>query len=140
MADGGADTRLDPISREECIDLLGVHEIGRVAFFAAGSPQIRPVNYAIDGDEVVFRVDEGSMLRWISGGAVAFEVDGYDVSERTGWSVLVQGQAEEVSIYESRAMRARLSELALYPWAPGEKQHWVRVTMPAVTGRRIMRG
>jgi uncharacterized protein len=139
MTDAAADARLDDIPREACVELLAAHEVGRLAYFGAGGPQVRPVNYALDGEEVVFRVDGGSMLRWINGASVAFEIDGFDVTAHTGWSVLVQGQAEEVTIFEPNELRDRLAGLALYPWAPGEKQHWVRVTRPVITGRRIVR-
>jgi Pyridoxamine 5'-phosphate oxidase len=67
----------------------------------------------------VFRTDPGSKLDAVAGGArVAFEVDAVDEGSRTGWSVVVRGQAAEVA---RRAALERLRALPLYPWAPGAK-------------------
>ena len=45
---------------------------------------------------------------------VAFEIDEYDVSGRTGWSVIVVGTAEEVVAPEEFSARRALG---LEPWA-----------------------
>jgi uncharacterized protein len=65
---------------------------------------------------------------------VAFEVDGTDAATRTGWSVVVRGEAVEVT---DPAELARLRGLPLYPWAPGAKSRYVRILPALVTGRRI---
>jgi hypothetical protein len=68
------------------------------------------------------------------GGRVAFEVDGVEEATRTGWSVLVRGEAVEVT---DPAGLARVRKLALYPWAPGAKARYVRILPTVLTGRRI---
>jgi len=68
------------------------------------------------------------------GGRVAFEVDGTDPATHTGWSVVVLGEAVEVT---DLAELARLRELPLDPWAPGAKSRCVRILPAALTGRRI---
>ena len=54
--------------------------------------------------------------------------------QRTGWSVLVRGEAVEVT---NPAELARLRELPLNPWVPGAKSRYVRILPAALTGRRI---
>jgi nitroimidazol reductase NimA-like FMN-containing flavoprotein (pyridoxamine 5'-phosphate oxidase superfamily) len=49
-----------------------------------GQPPIFPVNFAVDGDTVVFRADPGTKLAPASSGRVAFEVDQVSVAERIG--------------------------------------------------------
>jgi hypothetical protein len=58
-----------------------------------------------------------------------------DAAARTGWSVLVRGEAIEVT---SPAELARLRELRPDPWASGAKSHYVRILPAVLTGRRIL--
>jgi nitroimidazol reductase NimA-like FMN-containing flavoprotein (pyridoxamine 5'-phosphate oxidase superfamily) len=94
-----------------------------------------PVNFVLDRHMVVFRTDEGTKLDAACRGTrVAFEIDGTDAAHRTGWSVLVRGEAIEVT---GAAELARLRKLLLNPWAPGAKTHHVRILPAVLTGRRI---
>ena len=68
----------------------------------------------------------------------AFEVDSFDRVCRSGWSVLVTGHLEEVSWYQARDME-RVQALLVEPWAPGERNLWLRLRPSFVTGR-IVRG
>ena len=106
-----------------------------MAIGTGGAPIVLPVNFVVVGDAVVVRTGAGELLAAaVHREVVAFEVDGWDILSRTGWSVLLTGVAEEVT---------RPSELAeveahrLQPWAPGLKGHVVRLRPDAVTGRRI---
>jgi uncharacterized protein len=84
---------------------------------------------------VVFRTDEGTKLDAASRGArVAFEVDGTDAATRTGWSIVIRGEAVEIT---EPAELARPRELPLYPWAPGARSRYVRILPASLTGRRI---
>jgi len=122
----------------QCVELLGQHNLGRLAFLAKVGvmPLIIPVNYVVDEDTLIFRSDPGSKLSAaILGAPVAFEVDGgYDEKNQTGWSVVVHGHAEEVT---DPTELARLEQLPLAPWAPGAKAHYVRVRPGQINGRRI---
>jgi uncharacterized protein len=80
----------------------------------------------MDRHSVVFRSGRGA--------CVAFEVDGADEATRTGWSVLVRGEATEITDPDDLA---RVRQLPIHPWAPGVKTHYVRILPTAVTGRRI---
>jgi len=120
---------------EECRTLLGRRHLGRLAFVDGDLPLILPVNYVLDDGAVIFRTDAGSKLdAAVRGAPVAFEVDGVNELDQTGWSVLARGHAESVT---DPAVLDRLRALPLVPWAPGAKPHYVRVNAADVTGRRI---
>jgi hypothetical protein len=68
---------------------------------------------------------------------VAFEIDGFDEEHKTGWSVVVEGMAEEMSVFDGPARQGRLRDLAVEPWAGGHKLHWVRIASQLMTGRRL---
>lgn len=123
------------LTKSECFELLAAQHLGRVAVIDDRGPIAVPVNFVFDRYMVVFRTDEGTKLDAASRGArVAFEVDGTDAATRTGWSVVVRGEAVEVT---DPAELARLRGLPLYPWAPGAKSRYVRILPALVTGRRI---
>jgi nitroimidazol reductase NimA-like FMN-containing flavoprotein (pyridoxamine 5'-phosphate oxidase superfamily) len=124
------------LSKSECFGLLAQEHLGRVAFVDDLGPIVVPVNFVLDRHMVVFRTDEGTKLDVACRGSrVAFEIDGADEADRTGWSVVVRGEAIEVT---DPAELARLRKLPLDPWAPGAKTHYVRVLPAVLTGRRIL--
>jgi nitroimidazol reductase NimA-like FMN-containing flavoprotein (pyridoxamine 5'-phosphate oxidase superfamily) len=135
---GSVDNRtgLAVIAPDACRELLAGEEVGRLAIVVGRSPSIFPVNYALDGDAVVFRTAPGTKLDHAERGPAAFEVDGLDREARTGWSVVVHGRLEEVTRFDAATL-ARVSALALYPWAEGAKDHWLRLVPSRVTGRRV---
>jgi uncharacterized protein len=98
-------------------------------------PLALPVNFVLNQYTVLFRTDEGTKLDVaVRLGPVAFQIDGVDQATRTGWSVLVRGEAKEVT---DPAELALVRRLPLYPWAPGAKDHYVRILPSSLTGRRI---
>lgn len=133
------DRTIEELSREECLDLLAMHGLGRVAVsFGDGPPIIRPVNYTFDHttQSVVIRTARGSKFHaLLRESHASFEIDGVDERSRTGWSVIIRGITEE--IVDGRDLR-RLKECGLEPWAPGDKPHWVRIRAWTVSGRRII--
>jgi nitroimidazol reductase NimA-like FMN-containing flavoprotein (pyridoxamine 5'-phosphate oxidase superfamily) len=130
--------QVEILTTAECWELLDRHHFGRLAFVDSVGvlPSIIPINYLLgDGDKVVFRTDAGSKLAAaIRRAPVAFEVDGVDEHRRTGWSVLVRGRAAEIS---DEVQLAQLRETPLLAWAPGAKEHYVRINASKVSGRRI---
>ena len=127
--------RWQELTRSECFDLLARELMGRLAFVDERGPIVLPVNFVLDRHMVVFRAEEGAKLDAASRGSrVAFEVDGIEAATHTGWSVVVRGEAVEVT---DPAELARLRELPLYPWAPGAKDRYVRILPATLTGRRI---
>lgn len=125
---------LEVISPDECWKLLGDTPVGRVAFLEAGEPMVLPVNHAVDGHCILFRTFRGSLLHEaLMAQAVAFQVDGFDALERTGWSVLARGVADLAEDPE------RLEDLELHPWADSvDRDDWVQIRVEEITGRRIV--
>jgi len=132
----GRQVRWQGLTKGECFGLLARERLGRVAFVDDRGPIVFPVNFILDRHMVVFRTDEGTKLDAACRGArVAFEVDGTDAAAHTGWSVVVRGEAVEVT---DAAELTRLHELPLKPWAPGAKTRYVRILPAVLTGRRIL--
>lgn len=127
---------LEVLSKDECLELLASEPVGRIAFVHEGAPMVLPVNHHVEGWAVLFRTDLGSKLSAaIMERAVAFEVDHYDASDRSGWSVLVTGTATSVDDADEIA---ELDQLELSPWATGgERVHWVRIQPDEISGRRV---
>jgi uncharacterized protein len=136
MPASAATTRqLATLGPAECLRLLSSRYLGRLAYVADGRPHIIPMNYVVDGDGIVVRMDYGRALDDVTASpGVAFEVDHADFAYHTGWSVVAHGAAELVT---APAEVERLRLLPLRPWAPGDRTHYVRITPTTFTGRRI---
>jgi uncharacterized protein len=123
------------LRKSECFELLAGEQIGRVAMVDEWGPLALPVNFVLDDHMVVFRTEAGTKLDVASkGGRVGFEVDGIDAATQTGWSVLIRGETVEVT---EPTELARLQALSLPAWAPGLREHYIRILPAVVTGRRI---
>src|SRR4051812_7198360 len=82
------------LNRFDCDKLLRTNHGGRLGFLNDGWPAILPVNYVLAGNDIVIRTDAGSKFASIRRGAeVSFEIDAIDPLYRSGWSVLVYGNA-----------------------------------------------
>jgi nitroimidazol reductase NimA-like FMN-containing flavoprotein (pyridoxamine 5'-phosphate oxidase superfamily) len=133
---------LEVIPRKECLALLAGQKVGRLGFVVDGQPMVMPVNYALHGDVVVFRTGEGSILGAAHSAKVAFEVDEVDEVDAgagSGWSVVVQGVAEEIpgtGDWFDEALRAQ----AAPTWVPGPTDHYVRIKPSVISGRRLRAG
>jgi len=133
----GCRVRWQELTRDECFGLLARQQVGRVAVVDDRGPVVFPVNFVFDRHMVVFRTDEGTKLDAAARcSRVAFEIDGIDAAARTGWSVVVRGEAVEVT---GRRELARLRKLPLVSWAPGAGSRYVRILPAKLTGRRIAR-
>ena len=128
---------LEVITLSECVQLLEAQEVARVAFSANGAIQLLPINFAWDGEAIVFRCEPGSSLSHSIGSEVVLEVDGMNERDRTGWSVLARGVPVSVEPDRTPDLAARLRRLPLYPWAGGEKGQWLRLIPAPLTGRRV---
>ena len=137
----GLGRKLGVMDRAECIKYIERHpsQVGRIAI-AGPRPVIFPVNYAVDGNYVVIRTDPGKKFdAALNKSYVAFEVDWVEPTWQTGWSVLIRGQARFVTDPEEIM---RLVQLPLFPWAEGRtpigKEHFVKIEMDLVSGRKLM--
>jgi nitroimidazol reductase NimA-like FMN-containing flavoprotein (pyridoxamine 5'-phosphate oxidase superfamily) len=126
---------METLDAAECRRLLASVPIGRIVFTDRAMPAVQPVNFLVHEGAVVFRTGEGSKLAAASRNAVvAFEADEIDREYQRGWSVVVVGQAEEVT---EPSLRGRLAELPLRPWARGVRDHIIRIPIEIIYGRRI---
>ena len=131
-----ADQRVHELSEKECLQHLQYSaRVGRLAFVLHGRPMVLPVNYLADDHSIVFVTAPGTKLSAIGGGTeVAFEIDDNRALEHSGWSVLVHGPAHEIS---DEAELEGLRRGPLRSWATQASQHWVRITIEEITGRRV---
>jgi len=131
-----AGIRVQELSPGACREKLESESLGRLGVNVDALPVVLPVNFAVDGNSIVIRTSEGTKLSAAMHEAVvAFEVDHYDPEAESGWSVLVQGRAHEITDY-GRIDRAKV--LPLRPVTEGGAgDHFIEVEMEIVTGRRV---
>ncbi len=129
-------SRVQDLSRAEALELLQGHAyVGRLGFILDGKPMILPVNYLADEHSIVFCTEPGTKLSAVGGGSsVVFEVDDSRALYHSGWSVVVQGIAHEVT---NSAELDALRRGPLHSWAARASEHWVRISLDDITGRRI---
>lgn len=128
---------LEVLSREDCLYLLGSVPVGRVVFTDRALPAVQPVNFVLHQGSVVFRTGAGSKLAAATREAiVAFQADRFDNDSETGWSVSVVGPARVVT---DEAEIEELRQLPLRSWAPTGRDHFVRIAVTHVSGRRLSR-
>lgn len=120
------------IERAECLDLLRSQRVGRLAFTDDSGPDALPVNFSVDGEDILIATTGySSIARSATGARVAFEVDEIDAYTESGWSVVVRGRAHRESHLES-------SDNAPYPWAEGNRAYLIRIRPDVITGRRLV--
>jgi uncharacterized protein len=134
--DTGVDVNgLEVIPRADAIRLLEAQEVGRLVYTRRALPAVIPVNYAVRGGAILIWTGSTSSLgQAIRGAVVAFQVDDFDLLERSGWSVTVTGAARLVND-EAELALARVD--GPVPWAPGVKDYLIRIPLTMVTGRWI---
>ncbi|HVX22154.1 MAG TPA: pyridoxamine 5'-phosphate oxidase family protein [Acidimicrobiales bacterium] len=132
--DTGSGAPLLELDEEECRRLIAGGGVGRVVFAGERGPVAIPVNFTVDGDDVVFRtVWDAEVVQLGPEAPVSFEVDNLDGPLAEGWSVLLTGRCTvEPMAEEGVAADVR-------PWAAGHRDAAVRLHPAKVTGRRIRR-
>ena len=132
------DQGLELLSEEQARVLLAGGEVGRVGITMGALPAIFPVNYRVIDHAIVFWTAPGSKLSAAAAGAVvAFEVDDYQLADRTGWSVLAIGQAEVVADPDTIA---KVIATRLEPFVDGPRTAVVRIEPTFLSGRRLVHG
>ncbi len=129
------DARVEALDRDECLVLLSGEKVGRLGVNHGGAPKIYPVNFALDGDQIVFRSDPDTKISAGLRAPVCFEADRLNRDTRRGWSVVVSGRLEE-ALPGRRQELERLLDLPLEAWA-GSREHLFRVVPQHITGRRV---
>jgi uncharacterized protein len=130
------DEGLELLTEDDARLLLASGEVGRVGITIGALPAIFPVNYRVIDGAIVFRTAPGSKLSAAAEEAVvAFEVDDYQLADRSGWSVLAVGRSE-VSHDHDLAFKALNAKLE--PLADGRRGALVRIEPTFISGRRIV--
>jgi uncharacterized protein len=131
-SDGSA---LKQLTRDECLQLMASAPVGRIIYTRQALPAVELVNFAIDNGDVIIRTDHSGKLAAATRGAVvAFEADDLDAERHTGWSVTIIGQSHEVIDPDDIG---RLAHIGLNSWAPGDRQHFIRISPGILNGRRL---
>jgi hypothetical protein len=134
-SDGSA---LQRLSRDECLTLMASVPVGRVIYTRRALPAVDLVNFALDHGDIVIRTDRGGKLAAAARGAVvAFETDQVDLAGQAGWSVTAIGPSSEVT---DPGELARLRTIGLRSWAPGEREHFIRISPVMLNGRHLRTG
>jgi uncharacterized protein len=128
---------LDEIDAAECWRLLATQPVGRIAIVVGHYPLVFPVNFAVDGHEILYRTGVGLKLYSLRRCNVTFEVDEIDPIHRTGWSVMVKGAAHEIDAEHNHGAATRADAGGATPWAPGRRDHLIRISADEISGRRI---
>jgi nitroimidazol reductase NimA-like FMN-containing flavoprotein (pyridoxamine 5'-phosphate oxidase superfamily) len=130
------DEGLELLDDDEAWELLRLGEVGRIGITIGALPAIFPVNYRVLDGAIVFRTSPGSKMSAAAAGAVvAFEVDDYQLADRSGWSVLAVGTAE---IVHDVAVAFQVLDVGLEPLADGDRLTVVRIEPTFISGRRIV--
>lgn len=127
---------LEVLDRAACLALLRTVDIGRVAWCSpSGHPVVLPVNFTVDGEDVVFQTAPGGKLDAVRHGRLlSFQADDVERAFKSGWSVLVTGKAQVVTDPDEVQ---RLERLAVAPWAPRPGAVFIQLVPGEITGRRI---
>lgn len=127
---------LEVLPLATCLELAASVPLGRVAVVERGQPLVLPVNHLVVGSAIVFQSTAGSKLEAaLLDRAAAFEVDDYDETTRTGWSVVARGHVELVLDTE---LLDELDRMGSPAWSEhAEDGRWVALRADEISGRRL---
>jgi len=129
---------LQHLSRDECLTLMASVPVGRIIYTRRALPAVELVNFALDHGDIVIRTDSSGKLAAAARGAVvAFETDQVDLAGQSGWSVTAIGPSSEVTDPDELA---RLRTIGLTSGAPGERDHFIRISPVMLNGRHLRTG
>ncbi|HTN78507.1 MAG TPA: pyridoxamine 5'-phosphate oxidase family protein [Acidimicrobiales bacterium] len=119
------------LGREECLELLAMASMGRVALSANALPTVLPVSFRLIGDRIVFRTGGRRSTPHV----VAFQVDDIDPQSHVGWSIVVTGVAHEVT---DPAELAEMESAVPPEWTAGDEARLVALSLERVAGHRLV--
>ena len=123
------------LGRHQCLRLLAERTVGRVVLVEDGVPTAHPVNYLLDGEEIVFATASRPKVLAAAGRHVlGFEVDSIDSHTHSGWSVVGAGEAYEITAPMRLAALARTIGES---WVPGSSGHTIAIPLRILHGRRL---
>jgi hypothetical protein len=126
---------LKQLTRDECLQLMASVPVGRIIYTRQALPAVELVNFAIDNGDIIIRTDHsGKLAAAIREAVVAFEADNLDTDCHVGWSVTAIGQSQEVTDADEID---RLERVGPGSWAPGVREHFIRIRPGILNGRRL---
>jgi uncharacterized protein len=126
---------LEVLSEGESLELLAATSVGRIVYSDRALPFVVPVNFVLDGMDIVIRTSARSgLVTNAPGHVVAFEADWIDPVDKVGWSVVVTGRAQLVDDLEEIK---RLDQLGLQSWSPAATDLYLGLRVDVVSGRRV---
>ncbi|MEZ0110370.1 hypothetical protein ABH920_004385 [Catenulispora sp. EB89] len=129
---------MEHFSEAEALALAETVPVGRIVYSRYALPAVFIVNFKLDGRDIIFRTRKGAMFgAGVAGSVVAFEVDRIDEQAHDGWMVTFLGRAKLIT---DPAEQTRLGRLGVEPWAPGERNYFIKVITERIVGRRIPHG
>jgi uncharacterized protein len=126
---------LEELSWDECFMLLRQQVVGRLVYQDELGLAAVPVNYAVAGNDIVFRSEAGSKVSGVQDRDIAFQVDDIDTVSHSGWSVLIRGAAEVVEFERLSELIRQIDDVVPQPWKKGIHNIWVVITPKVVSGR-----
>jgi uncharacterized protein len=131
---GPGDHGLIELDRETSLRLLGGLDVGRVAWTDGDRVMVFPLNFALDGEDILVRTPSAAILAAATASpALTFQGDDLEPGVRTGWTVLVSGPAEEITD-PAQVQRARG---LVTPWRDDGPFRVLRIRVERVAGRRL---
>ena len=127
---------LEALGFDDCIALLRLNRVGRIAVLVDEYPLVVPVNYRLvtlpGRCWLAIRTRPGSVIDRAAT-YVAFEIDGVDSERREGWSVVVRGTLHHVD--------PGVADFGLRfdpeSWLRDNPQAWLVIDAFQVTGRAL---
>jgi nitroimidazol reductase NimA-like FMN-containing flavoprotein (pyridoxamine 5'-phosphate oxidase superfamily) len=122
------------LTDEQCMARLSLRRIGRVSVTKEALPVIVPVNFVMDGANVVFRTHpHGLLAHACDSNVIAFEVDDFSIEADAGWSVLVVGVARLLRASE----HVHALTFGLATAAGDDCNQFVQLRIERISGREI---
>jgi nitroimidazol reductase NimA-like FMN-containing flavoprotein (pyridoxamine 5'-phosphate oxidase superfamily) len=123
------------LSEGDALALLATVPVGRLVYSDRALPFVTPVNFILDGADVVIRAGRRSPLATHApGNVVAFEADEINAVDRSGWSVVVTGR---VQLIDDADEVARLDAWHLQTWRPAATDRYLRLRAELISGQYL---
>ena len=115
------------LSRDDCMRLLGLGGVGRIAVPGDRVPTMRPVNFALQGERIVMRTSDRALWAAAEAGVgAAFEFDEVRNEDHWTWNVIATGSLEELVV-----------DAPVTLWAPSADERSLALTINDVSGRQV---
>ena len=131
-----SDAHLEELPYETCVELLRRETVGRIAVVDNDFPLVLPINFKLVETTgpcwIAVRTRPGNVIDRAPM-PVAFEIDGFDITEQEGWSVVVRGTLQHV-----RPDTGQFAErFDPRPWMESDRDAWLVIEPFSISGRQL---